>query len=565
MHNVISLLLRRMRLPLIILISTYAISVLGLTLIPGIDDQGNPWRMDFFHAIYFVSFLGSTIGFGEIPYAFTGAQRMWTTFTIYAAVVSWLYAIGTILTVIQDQAFRRVLAFSSFARKVRRMQEPFYILCGYGDASRLLVRELSERCIHCVVVDKDREKIQDLVVEDLPDYVPGLSEDATNSDTLIAAGLKRPNCRGVIALTGDDQCNLTIAITSKLLAPDLQVICQSDSKDSAANMASFGTDHIIDPFEIFASRFAMMFHSPSMYLVYEWMTAVYGSPLSDFRRPPTGIWVLCGFGRFGKAVREHIAVEGVKTHLIEADPEATGAPLDTVQGRGTEANTLLEADIQDAAGVIAGTDNDANNLSILITARYLNAGLFTVARQNQQKKDPIFKAADIDLVMQPGTIVAQYILGLILAPLLGDFFRLTHDRTEEWANVLVSRIAGVVAEVTPETWELEISPRQAPAVLERLMRGQKVLLKDICSNPKNRSELLPCVPLLIKRSGASMLLPELEECLHRDDQLLFCGRQESTYRIRHIVYDRQALDYIQTGVDRPSGTVWRWLTNARGY
>ncbi|MGI9321284.1 MAG: ion channel, partial [Thiogranum sp.] len=132
MHNVISLVLRRMRLPLILLISTYAISVLGLTLIPGIDDQGNPWRMDFFHAIYFVSFLGSTIGFGEIPYAFTGAQRMWTTFTIYAAVVSWLYAIGTILTVIQDPGFRRVLAFQSFVRKVRRMREPFYILCGYG-------------------------------------------------------------------------------------------------------------------------------------------------------------------------------------------------------------------------------------------------------------------------------------------------------------------------------------------------------------------------------------------------------------------------------------------------
>ena len=561
MHNVISLLLRRMRLPLIILISTYAISVVGLTLMPGIDDQGNPWRMDFFHAIYFVSFLGSTIGFGEIPYAFTGAQRMWTTFTIYAAVVSWLYAIGTILTVIQDRAFLRVLAFSSFARKVRRLQEPFYILCGYGDASRLLVRELSERCIHCVVVEKDREKIQDLVVEDLPDYVPGLNEDATNSNILIAAGLKRPNCRGVIALTGDDHSNLTIAITSKLLAPGLQVICQSDAKDSAANMASFGTDHIIDPFEIFASRFAMMFHSPSMYLVYEWMTAVHDAPLSDFKRPPTGTWVLCGFGRFGKAVRESIAIEGVKTRLIEADTEATGAPLDTVEGRGTEAITLLEADIQNAAGVIAGTDNDANNLSVLITARYLNPGLFTVARQNQQKKDPIFRAADIDLIMQPGTIVAQHILGLILAPLLGDFFRLTHNQNEEWANVLVSRIAGVVDEVTPETWELEISPRQAPAVSGCLIRRDKVLLKDICSNPKNRSELLPCVPLLIKRDGECILLPDMEECLQSGDQILFCGRQESTYQIRYIVNDHQALDYIQTGVDRPSGTVWRWITN----
>jgi Trk K+ transport system NAD-binding subunit len=561
MHNVISLLLRRMRLPLIVLISTYAIAVVGLTLIPGIDDQGNPWRMDFFHAIYFVSFLGSTIGFGEIPYPFTGAQRMWTTFTIYAAVVSWLYAIGTILTIIQDAGFRRVLAFSSFVRRVRRLQEPFYVVCGYGDASRSLVRELGERAIRCVVVEQDQGKIQDLTLEDLPDYVPGLNEDATDSDTLIAAGLKLPNCRGIIALTGDDDSNLTIAITSKLLAPDLPVICQSDSKDSAANMASFGTDHIIDPFEVFANRFAMMFHSPSMYLVYEWMTAVHGSPLSEFRRPPTGIWVLCSFGRFGKAVRKHMSVEGVKTRLVEADTDATGAPLDTIEGRGTEADTLLEADIQDAVGVIAGTDNDANNLSILITARYLNPGLFTVVRQNQQKKDPIFQAADIDLIMQPGTIVAQYILGLILAPLLGDFFRLTRDQTDEWANVLVSRIAGVVADVTPDTWELRISRQQTPVVCDSLNRQQNVRLRDICTDPQNRAEMLPCVPLLIKRHGEGMLLPDMEENLQSGDQVLFCGRQESSYQIRSIVNDQQALNYIQTGIDRPSGVIWRWLTD----
>ena len=152
-----------MRLPLIVVIIVYAISVLGLTLIPGVDDQGNPWRMDFFHAIYFVSFLGSTIGFGEIPYAFTGAQRMWTTLVIYMAVISWLYAIGSILTLVQDKGFRRVLAFSSFARKIRRLPDPFYIVCGYGDASRLLVKELTERYIRCVVVDSAENKILGLV------------------------------------------------------------------------------------------------------------------------------------------------------------------------------------------------------------------------------------------------------------------------------------------------------------------------------------------------------------------------------------------------------------------
>jgi Trk K+ transport system NAD-binding subunit len=560
MQNVIYLMLRRLRLPLIILVTVYAISVLGLTLIPGVDDQGRPWRMDFFHAIYFVSFLGSTIGFGEIPYPFTDAQRMWTTFIIYSAVIAWLYAIGTVLTLIQDQGFRRVLAFSSFARKVRRSQEPFFIVCGYGDASSLLVRELTERRIHCVVVEQDQDKILGLQVEDLPDYVPGLCEDASRSDALIAAGLKHPHCRGVIALTGGDHSNLTIAISSKLLAPDLPVICQSDSRDTAANMDSFGTDHVIDPFEIFASRFAMMFHSPSMYLVYEWMTSIMHAPLADFTRPSTGTWLLCGYGRFGKAVLDHISAESIEVRIIEADIAGTAAPAGTIEARGTEADTLLQAGVGEVAGIIAGTDNDANNLSIIITARQLNPKLFTVGRQNNQDNAAIFKAAQADMVMQPGVIVARHILGLIIAPLLDEFLQLTHDQNEEWANVLVSRVAGVVEDVTPETWGLAISPLQAPAVFDSMINGETVSLGDLCVHPQDRRQTLPCVPLLIKRDSEHRLLPDMDELLQAGDRILFCGRSEAARHIEHIVNDHQALRYVCTGEDRPGGIVWEWLT-----
>ncbi|MGD2076368.1 MAG: NAD-binding protein [Gammaproteobacteria bacterium] len=560
MQNVIYLLLRRMRLPLIVVIVTYAISILGLVLIPGVDDQGNPWRMDFFHAIYFVSFLGSTIGFGEIPYPFTDAQRMWTTLIIYAAVVSWLYAIGSILTLIQDPAMRRVLAASAFARRVRGRQEPFYLVCGYGDAGNWLVRELTERGFHCVVIEKDQQKILGLQVEDLHDDVPGLCADATDSNWLIAAGLKHRGCQGVIGLTGNDHANLTIAITSKLLAPQLPVICQSDSKDAADNMASFGTDHIVDPFEIFASRFAMMFHSPSMYLVYEWMTAVHNAPLTELKAPPHGTWILCGYGRFGKAVRDYLSTEDIETRLVEADLDLTQAPQDTIEGRGTEADTLLEADVKSVAGIIAGTDNDSNNLSVLITARDLNPGLFTVGRQNQRGNDAIFRAASINLTMQPATIAAQHILGLILAPLLDDFLRLANEQDETWANLLVSRVAGVVDEVAPETWDIEISPARAPAVFDCLMNKQEIRLQHICSDPRDREIDLRCVPLLLKRDGVPYLLPEANQKLRGGDQLLFCGREEAQDQMAHVVHDHRAIDYTRSGMDRPSGILWRWLT-----
>jgi len=77
MENIVFLIFRRMRVPLLSLVSVYALAVLGLTLIPGRDAAGNVWHMDLFHALYFVSFMSTTIGFGEIPYEFSDAQRLW--------------------------------------------------------------------------------------------------------------------------------------------------------------------------------------------------------------------------------------------------------------------------------------------------------------------------------------------------------------------------------------------------------------------------------------------------------------------------------------------------------
>ena len=93
MPSIFYILLRRLRTPLIVLISIYAVSILGFVLIPGQDDQGQLWRMSFFHAFYFVSYMASTIGFGEIPYAFTNGQRLWAMVTIYASVIGWLLSL----------------------------------------------------------------------------------------------------------------------------------------------------------------------------------------------------------------------------------------------------------------------------------------------------------------------------------------------------------------------------------------------------------------------------------------------------------------------------------------
>src|SRR5687768_9233507 len=98
-----------MRAPLITLIVSYGIAVLGFTLMPGLDAQGQLWHMSIFEAFYVISYTATTIGFGEIPYPFSQAQRLWMTFSIYLTVISWFYAIGKIIALAQDPALRQAI------------------------------------------------------------------------------------------------------------------------------------------------------------------------------------------------------------------------------------------------------------------------------------------------------------------------------------------------------------------------------------------------------------------------------------------------------------------------
>jgi Trk K+ transport system NAD-binding subunit len=558
MNQVIFLILRRMRAPLVVLIVAYAISILGLVLIPGTDAEGNPWQMDFFHAFYFVSYMATTIGFGEIPYAFNEAQRMWTVLAVYLTVVGWLYAIGKILALIQDSAFKQAVVEQAFARGVRHMAEPFYIVCGYGDTGSLLVRTMVQRNMRAVVVDISPERINELELEDLDMFVPGLCADASLSLTLNEAGLQHKHCVGVVALTDSDAVNLKIAITTKLLHPGIKVICRAETHDAEANMASFGTDRIINPYDTFAHRLALALHSPGTHLLYEWLTAVPETELPVPLYPPHGTWVLCGYGRFGKAVKANLDKEGVETVIIEVDPEGTGCSNFCVVGRGTEAETLSLAGVEQAVGIVAGTDDDANNLSIVMTAAHLNPDLFMVARQNKCDNDEIFQAALLDLVMQRSEIIARDILALLTTPLLDQFLRLILEESNEWANQQVSRMSAVTGDLVPDVWSFHVDGEDAPALMAVLSKGGEVVLGDLLRDPRGRDQTLECLPLLlVRRNHESHLFPADELPLEPGDEVLFGGKGWVMERMKWALQNHNALRYVQTGEEHASGYLWR--------
>lgn len=544
METILWMFVRRMRGPIILLIVAYSVSIAGLVLIPGVDDTGAPWRFDFLHALYFVSFMGSTIGFGEIPYAFTPAQRLWVTLCIFLTVIAWLYAIGRIIALIQDPLLRSAMAEVSFVRAVRRLDEPFWVICGCGEAGSLLVRALTHRGVQCVVMDQSESTINRLRLEAYGSRVPAFCGNASDTLHLLEAGMRRQHCQGVVALTGSNDDNIRISVTAKLVRPQMKVIALAGTREAADNLASFATDHVIHPYEVFGEHLVMTQRLPSLHLLHAWLISLPDRRLQGPVTPPRGKWIICGYGRFGQAAASALQAEGNEVRIIERKPEK--APPGAVVGLGTQAGPLREAGIDDAVGIVCGTDSDPNTLSAVMTARALNPDIYVIARQDRRADSLIYNAAHIDLILEISRITVWRILPLIKTPFLSRFLRIMRGRTEAEANAVLERIGTLSGGKTPETWTVRINAEECPALHAALTAGTPVQLGDMLRDHAYRERPLPCLPLLLVRDESDYLLPADDLALRTGDQILLTARHGTRgvleSGLRHMRRPQQWLD-----------------------
>ena len=558
------LVLRRVRKTLIALIVIYAVAVLGLTLAPGLPgEDGQPTRLSFFHAFYFISYTATTIGFGEIPAEFSEQQRLWVLVCIYLSVIGWALFIGSLLQLLQDTNLQNAIRVRRFALEVRKLHEPFYIVCGYGETGRLLCAALDRMGFRVVVLEIRAQRLADIELQSYSADMPHLATDAGNPQVLRMAGLTQRHCKGLIALTNDDACNLAAAMTGRLLAPRLPVLARAEKPETVDNMASFDTRHIINPFEKFSSYLALAMHAPAAYHLLIWLTGLSGTTVSRHRDPPRGPWVLLGFGRFGRSLAQRMAQEGLPVAVIDLH-EAPQEPLDGVrwiQGDGTGANALRRAGIEQAVGIIAATANDVNNLSAAVTARQLNPHVFVIVRQNEHTNQPLFKSLRADITMVPSEIIAQECLAILTTPMLAPFLQRLESEGEPWCEQVLERLSARFGGQTPHVWSVRISEAETPALLRHLQAGEIIRLGDVLRQPSRRSEPLDCEVLQIdQREGERLMMPGPEVVLAAGDELLLAGRRSAQSALALTVNNEHALNYVLTGRDLPGSWVWRWLS-----
>lgn len=553
--------MRRMRTPLIVLILVYFFSILAMMSVSGMDDSGKSFNMSFLDAAYFMAILQTTIGFGEIPYAFTAAQRMLVFWLLLPNVVAWLYSIGTLLGLILDKQFQAAFHRNRFSRQVRWLKEPFYIVCGFGNTGSMTVSGLLARGIRAVVIELNESTVRLMMLENEYAHVPALVGRSGERRTLELAGLKHKYCKGVIATTNDDHVNLSIAITVKLLRPELSVLARSENQRVCDNMASFGTDSVINPYRIFAERLSLALSSPVKYLVQDWLISVPGSELREVLEPPSGRWIVCGAGRFGTRMVEQLEASGLPATVVDVHPDRLPAYKSAVLGRGTEAHTLEAAGITDAEGIIAGTGNDIDNLSIIMTARHLNPKLFFVSRQEQRQHDALFDCSGTDLVARRSLIVARRILSVVSTPLLQSFMQHLIRSDDNFAERTRDSLKAVLKNRAPNIWVFEIRGEIARCLRFVRAHTSGVTLEHISRNSRSEeNEILPCVCLSLERGAQRIFLPAADTELQLGDRLLFAGRPGVRRQMLWTMRDSHALFGNVSGKQLPRGALWRWLS-----
>jgi voltage-gated potassium channel len=558
----IFLILRRMRAPLIVLIVIFSVSVFGLTIIPGQDAEGNPIEMGFFDAFYIMSYTATTIGFGEIPHPFTYNQRMWVTISIYLTVIGWAYAIGSLLALLNDRAFRSALALQHFSRKVSRLREPFLLIAGYGRTGEVLGHSFDALGRRFVVLDSSTERIERLELDSYHADVPGLAADARDPGHLAVAGLGHSCCEAVVALTDDEEANLAIVMAAALLRPELPVIARVTSRQIAERMQAFGSPSTVNPFDRFGDHLRLALRAPAAYQLLTWLESGPGAALPERGLPPrSGRWIVCGYGRMGRELTADLLGEGLEVTVIESHPTDVGDARLLV-GDGSDPWVLAQADLDRAVGLVAGTDNDTTNLSLVAAARRSNPQLFLAARQNSPASAPLFAAMELDALLVPTEVVAHEVYAQLSTPLLWRFIRELPAMGNDWAAAIVDRLRGLCGSHLQTLWKVLLTAQEAPALASWLATGE-ARLGQLLRNPENRDEPLHAIVLLVLRGRQAMLAPEDDFVLQPGDELLLAGWSAARRALDTTLLVPGILEYLVTGERVPSSWLWRRLSAPR--
>ena len=222
-------------------------------------------------------------------------------------------------------------------------------------------------------------------------------------------------------------------------------------------------------------------------------------------------YIVCGYGRMGYEICLHLREEGMDFVVADARESSIAAARDDghtiYQGDPGLDETLKICGIDRAVGLAAVSDDDANNLMVVISARGINPALNIVARVSSLDAPDKFIRAGADNVVLPYRAGGRKASQLLINPELQKFFEdLLHER---------------------KTSDLALESIKIPQ--GSFISGQKIGETDI----RSRTGVL--IVGLIRESGVTETDLNPETRLFSGDTLIVLGKYERLEELLKII------------------------------
>ncbi len=136
--------------------------------------------------------------------------------------------------------------------------------------------------------------------------------------------------------------------------------------------------------------------------------------------------IVCGFGRNGQAACEMLKKHAIPYVILESKKELLELYLNKehhnyLNEDATKDESLIDAGIARARGLITTLPNDADNVFVTLTAKGLNPNLKIISRASNASSFSKLKRAGAENVIMPDTIGGAHMASLIVRPDVNEF------------------------------------------------------------------------------------------------------------------------------------------------
>lgn len=157
----------------------------------------------------------------------------------------------------------------------------------------------------------------------------------------------------------------------------------------------------------------------------------------------SGHIIVVGYGRVGQLASRELLRSSKKFVVIdkyqpELDLYSQNEKLLVVTGDATEDQTLLNAGIDRASGLIVTTSNSADTVFVVLSAKVLNPKLFVIARCDENTSFEKLRRAGADRIVNPYEIGGQRLANMMIRPHVVDFIETSFGHDDD--NISIENI-----------------------------------------------------------------------------------------------------------------------------